>query len=130
MSPFKTPRRLFWCKCVAMVPTILRSVCLFVGCLTSQQQASVSHGRICEDNCTCCHTEIEVVDQTFYLTRSQYTDSGPTSSSADPTTPGAWQGSHWIANFEITGMTRLRKNPGANGIRTRDFPPSRRTPCH
>ena len=37
-------------------------VCLemFVGwllaCLTSQQQASVSQGRICSDNFTCCHT--------------------------------------------------------------------------
>ena len=29
---------------------------LFVGCLTSQQQASVSQGRICSDNFTCCHT--------------------------------------------------------------------------
>ena len=47
---------------------------LFVGCLMSQQQASVSQGRICSDNFTCCHTEIEVVDQTFYLTQSQYTD--------------------------------------------------------
>ena len=35
--------------------------------LTSQQQASVSQGRICTDNFTCCHTEIEVADQTFYL---------------------------------------------------------------
>ena len=51
--------------------------CLFVGCLTSQQQASVSQGRICSDNFTCCHTEIEVADQTFYLTQSQYTDSTP-----------------------------------------------------
>ena len=33
-----------------------RWVCLFVGCLTSQQQASVSQGRICSDNFTCCHT--------------------------------------------------------------------------
>ena len=68
---------------------------LLVGCLTSQQQASVSQGRICSDSCTCCHTEIEVADQTFYLTQSQYTDTGPTSPSADPRTPGAWQGSHW-----------------------------------
>ena len=30
--------------------------CLLVGCLTSQQQASVSQGRICSDNFTCCHT--------------------------------------------------------------------------
>ena len=47
-------------------------VCLFVGCLTSQQQASVSQGRICSDNFTCCHTEVEVADQTLYLTQSQY----------------------------------------------------------
>ena len=76
-----------------------RDVCLLVGCLTSQQHASVSQGRICSDNFTCCHTEIEVADQTFHLTQSQYTDTGPTSPSADPITPGAWQGSHWSANF-------------------------------
>ena len=62
-------------------------VLLFVGCLTSQQHASVSQGRICSDNFTCCHTEIEVADQTFYLTQSQYTDTGPTSPSTDPVTP-------------------------------------------
>ena len=50
-----------------------------VGCLTSQQQASVSQGRICSDNFTCCHTEIEDADQTFYLTQSQYTDTRPIS---------------------------------------------------
>ena len=107
----------------------LTEVVLLVGCLTSQQHASVSQGRICSDNFTCCHTEIEVVaDPTFYLTQSQYTDTGPTSPSADPITPGAWQGSHWDANFEVTGMTRPRKNPGASGIRPRDLPLSRRTP--
>ena len=62
--------------------------CLFVACLTSQQQASVSQERTCSDNFTCCHTEIEVADPTFYLTQSQYTDIGPTSPSADPITPG------------------------------------------
>ena len=72
---------------------------LFVGCLSSQQHASVSQGRIFTDNFTCCHTEIETADQTFHLTQSQYTDTGPTSPSADPITPGAWQGSHWSANF-------------------------------
>ena len=74
-------------------------VCWLVDCLTSQQHASVSQGRICSDNFTCCHTEIEVADPTFYLTQSQYTDTGPTSPSADPITPGAWQGSHCSANF-------------------------------
>ena len=88
---------------------IVPYVCLFVGCLTSKQQASVSQGRICSDNLTCCHTEIEVADQTFYLTQSQYTDTGPTSPSANPITRGAWQGSHWSANFWVTGMTRPPK---------------------
>ena len=74
-------------------------VCWLVGCFTSQQQASVSQGRICSDNFTCCHTEIEVADQTFYLTQSQYTDTGPISPSADPITPGAWHGGHWSAHF-------------------------------
>ena len=67
-----------------------------LACLTSQQQAQE---RICSDRFACYHTEIEVTDQTFYLTQSQYTDTGPTSPSADPITPGAWQGSHWSANF-------------------------------
>ena len=67
-------------------------VCLLVGCLTSQQHASVSQGRICSDNFTCCHTEIEAADQTFYLTQSQYTDTGPISPSADPMTPGRLAG--------------------------------------
>ena len=71
----------------------------FVGCLTSQQHASVSQGRICSDKLTYCHTETEVADPTFHLTQSQYTDTRPTSPSADPITPGAWQGSHWSANF-------------------------------
>ena len=100
-------------------------VCLLVGCLTTQQHASVSKGGICSDNLTCCHTEIEVADPTFYLTQSQYTDTGPTSPSTDPITPGAWQGSHWSANFEVTGMTRStpkksrRKrdsNPGSSAL--------------
>ena len=75
--------------------------CLLVGCLTSQQHASVSHGWICSDNFTCCHTETDVADPTFHLTQSQYTDTGPASPRAYPIsiTPGAWQGSHWSANF-------------------------------
>ena len=103
-------------------------VLLFVGCITSQQHASVSQGRICSESFTCCHTEIEVADPTLHLTRSQYTDTGPTSPSTNPITPGTWQGSPWSANFQVTGTTRPRKNPGASGIRTRDLPLSRRTP--
>ena len=74
-------------------------VSLFVGCLMSQQHASVSQGGICTDNFTCCQTEIEVAQPTFHLTQSQYTDAGPTSPSTDPITSGAWQGSHWSTNF-------------------------------
>ena len=48
---------------------------------------------------TCYHIEIQVADPTFHLTQSQYTDTGPTSLSTDPITPGAWQGSHWSAYF-------------------------------
>ena len=107
-----------------------RVCCLLVGCLTSQQHASVSQGRICSDNFTCCHTEIEVADPTFYLTQSQYTDTGPTSPSADPITPFAWQGSHRSANFLVTGMTRPRKisrrkrdsNPGSSALEADALP--------
>ena len=66
---------------------------LLVACFTSQQHASLSQGRICSDNCTCCHTETEVTNQTFHLTQSQYTNTRPTSRSTDPMTPGAWQSS-------------------------------------
>ena len=90
---------------------------LFVGCLTSQRQASVSQGRICSDNFTCCHTEIEVADQSFYLTQSQYTDTRLTSPSADPIMSGAWQGSHWSANFWVTGMTQPGKIPSQAGFK-------------
>ena len=108
-----------------------QTVCLlFLGCSTSQQQASVSQGRICSDKFTCCHTETEFADQTVHLTQSQYTDTGPTSPSTDLITPGVCQGSHWSANFEVTGMTRPWNNPVASGIRTRDLPLSRRTPQH
>ena len=85
--------------CLQCFCTRLGLSCWDVGCLTSQQQASVSQGQVCSDNFTCCHTETEVADPTFYLTQSRYTDTRPTSPSADPITPGAWQGSHWSANF-------------------------------
>ena len=49
--------------------TKVERVCLLVACFTSQQHASVSRGRICLDNFACCHTEIEVADQTFHLTQ-------------------------------------------------------------
>ena len=93
-------------------PREIAGVCLFVGCLTSQQHASVSQGRICSDNFTCCKTEIEVADQTFYLTQSQYTDTGPTSPSTDPITPGAWQGFYLTqSQYTDTGPTSPSADP-------------------
>ena len=121
------------CQCISGTELlrqfyVLPQNCWFVGCSTSQQHASVSQGRICSDNCTCCHTETELADHIFHLTQSQYTDTGQTSPSTDPITPGAWQGSHCRADFSVTGMTRPRKNLAASGIQTRDLPLSRRTP--
>ena len=45
-----------------------RSCSCLVGCLTSQQQASVSQGRICLDNFMCCHTEISISPSHSILT--------------------------------------------------------------
>ena len=89
-----------------------------VGYLAPQQHASVSQGRICTDNCTCCHTEIEVADQTFHLTQSQYTDTGPTSPSADPRTPGAWQGSQQNDSTRKKSRRKRDLNPGPSALET------------
>ena len=108
-----------------MSPNVGHCDCLlFVGCLASQQHASVSQGRTCSDIFTCCVTEIEVAGQTFHLTQSQYTDTGPASPSTDPITPGAWQGSHWSAIFlshwyDSTPKKCRRKrdsNPGSSSL--------------
>ena len=88
----------WWKREIQSSENQVKSKLFFVGCLTSQQQASVSQGRICSDIFTCCHTEVEDAVQTFYLTQSQYTDTGLTSPSADHIMPGAWQGSYWSAN--------------------------------
>ena len=96
--------------------TIKEFVCLLVCCLTSPQHASVSHGRICSHNFTCCHTEIEVADPTFHLTQSQYTDTGPTSPNADPITPGAWQGSHWYDSTPKKSRRKRDSNPGPSAL--------------
>ena len=87
---------------------------LFVGCLTSQQHASVSQGQICSDNFTCCHTEIEVADQTFHLTQSQYTDTGPTSPSTDPLE--CQFRSHWYDSTPKKSWHKRDSNPGSSNL--------------
>ena len=118
-------------------------VCLFVGlfvcvcvfwllvCVTPKQHANVSQERIFWDNWTCCHTEIVVADQTYYLAQSQYTDTGATSFSAYRVAQDAWQVSHYSTNFPVAGMTR----PGKSLTRKAGLGPagllfSRRTPYH
>ena len=87
-----------------------RICCLLVaGCNMCQQHASVSQGWFGSDSCTCCHTETEAADPTFYLTLSQYTDTRPTSPSSDPITPGAWQGSRWSIFSHWYDSTRKRE---------------------
>ena len=107
---------------------------LLVGCLASQQHASVSQGRICVDNLTCCHIEIEVADPTFHLTQSQYTDTGPTSPSADPITPGAWQGSRWSAGMTRSTPKKSRRkrdsNPGSSALEADALPQGQRGGTH
>ena len=93
---------------------------VLVGCLTSQQHASVSQGRIYVDNCTSCHTQIEVADQTCYLIQSQYTEKRPTSPRADPITPADCLGNHGSTKFGPTAVTGPRKSPRVKvGIKPR-----------
>ena len=104
--------------CAATAKEAADQFLLFVSCLMSQQHPSASQAWICSDKCTYCHTETEVADQSFYLTQSQYTDTGPTSPSTDPISTR--QGSHWSVNFQVTGMTQPGKIPMAQaGIEPR-----------
>ena len=112
---------------VGLPYTQVQNVCWFVGWLlkTFQQHASVSQERICTDNFTCYHTEMEVADQTFYLTQSQYTDTGPTSLITDPITPGARQGSqpleyqslsHWYDSTRKKFHRKRYSNPESSTL--------------
>ena len=75
-------------------------------------------------------TEIEDADQTFYLTQSQYTDTGPTSPSADLITPGAWQGkplecqflSHWYDSTPKKSRRKRDSNPGSSALEADALP--------
>ena len=80
---------------------------------------------ICSDNRTCCHTEMETTDPTSYLTQSQFTDTGPTSPSTDPTTPGRVATGMLILKSPV--YTRPGKIPhDASGNQTPDLLLSRR----
>ena len=95
-----------------------------LACLTSQQHASESQGRICSDNFTCCHTEMEVADQTSHLTQSQYTDTGPTSPSTDPYNARRLAGyplecqflSHWYDSTPKNSRRKRDSNLGSSAL--------------
>ena len=59
-------------------------------------------GRICWDDCTWCHTQVEFAAQTHYLTQPRYTDTGLTSPGTDLKTTGARLCSHSSNSFEVT----------------------------
>ena len=68
---------------------------LLVACFMSQQQTSVSQGRIWSNNSTCGHTETEAAEPTHSLSQSQYTKTGPSDRCTSPTAPGIRPASHW-----------------------------------
>ena len=95
---------------------VLLLLLLVVGCLASPQHASISQGRICSHNCTHCHTEIEDANQTFYLTQSQYTDTGPIRPY------DARRLARWPLEYQsyVPGMTDLeRRSTAKTGIEPR-----------
>ena len=93
--------------------------CLLVGCLTSQQHAGVSQGRIC-----CCRTEIEVADQTFYNNNKKeqqqnththtHTHTHTTSPSHSILTPDRPVPA--LTLYRQAPMTRPRQNPAQAGF--------------
>ena len=93
-----------------------RCCCLLVASLPNNMLVYLSDG----SDQTVVRAATEFADQTFHFTQSQYADKGPTSPSADPITPGAWWGSHWSANFQVTGMTRAgKRSPVKAGVEPR-----------
>ena len=89
---------------------------LLVGCLKSQQYASVPLGQICSNNCTCCYTKTEVADQTP-LWPSHCTDTRPAISCTYPKTPGTLQGTTAIpisSNWYDSTWNKVHRNHGLN----------------
>ena len=94
------------------LPAQPQCVCLLVGWLTSRQHASVSQGWICSDKCMCCHTGIEVADQTCYHTQSQNTDTGLTSPRPDCTMVGArLRQVYVLPHWDRSGRSNLLSHP-------------------
>ena len=61
-------------------------------------------------------SETEAADQTFYLIKSQNTDTGPTSPSADPITPGATGVPNFRHDSEKSPRRKRESNPGSASL--------------
>ena len=102
---------------------------LLVGCLTSQQHASVSQGRICTDKFTWCHTWDRSCRSNFpshpvtvYWHRADQSQCWPINAQA----PG--RVATGVPVFKSLVWLDPGKNTVASGIRTLDLPLSRGTP--
>ena len=95
-----------------------------LACLTSQQHASVPQGQICSDSCTCCHTDIEVADHIFHITRTQYNDTRPTNINAEPVNARYLAGKlpefqfsgHWCHSTWKTIQTKAGMEPNSVAV--------------
>ena len=107
------------CVCVCVCVCVCECACVRV-CVTVYERERGGRG----DGSALTSLRAATLRQTLQiqLSTSRYTDTRPTSPRADPITPDAWQGSHWSANFEVTGMTGPRKLPSQSGIQTPDLP--------
>ena len=85
----------------------------FVNVHRLDNMQSVSQGWICQDHLNCCETEVQVAVQVCYLTRSEYTDTGPTSLSTGPITHGMRQGSHKAQIVSMTWTVAICGSPAS-----------------
>ena len=88
------------------------------------QHACAPLGRICSDNCACCHTAIKAADQAAYHTLSKCTGTGPTSLNTDPIS------SEQPQEQSDQVLSDRRDSTVENGIRTPNLPLSRWTARH
>ena len=89
--------------------SVLSRSCSFLVAERPSNMQSVLQGLIGLDNRMYCHKETEDEGQKYYFTQSRYTLIGPAGPCPHPRTPGAWQGSHSITSFQVTGDDPRRK---------------------
>ena len=73
--------------------TVTATWFLFLSSFTSEQHTKGISGTVLL-LCMWRHTEIQVADPTCYISKSQNSETRPTSPSTDAVQPGMWQGSH------------------------------------